>query len=104
MPWSDASRLHRTMVVCGSVTFAEEGTMHDGRTPVMDALVEFVLAVDAASLPPAVVEAARRSMADWLGTAIRGAAEPLADALAAVIGVTGGERQATVVGRALRTS
>jgi 2-methylcitrate dehydratase PrpD len=78
--------------------------MHDGRTPVMDALVEFVLAVDAASLPPAVVEAARRSMADWLGTAIRGAAEPLANALAAVIAITGGERQATVVGRALRTS
>ena len=28
--------------------------MHGGRTPVMDALVEFVLGLDAASLPPAV--------------------------------------------------
>ena len=78
--------------------------MDDGRTPVMDALGEFVLDLDAVSLPPAVVEAARRSMTDWLGTAIRGAAEPLAGALAAVIVGTGGERQATVVGRALGTS
>ena len=57
--------------------------MHDGPTPVMDALVDFVLGLEAASLPPAVVEAASRSITDWLGTAIRGAAEPLAGALAA---------------------
>jgi 2-methylcitrate dehydratase PrpD len=78
--------------------------MDDGRPPVMDALVEFVLALDTASLPPAVIEAASRSLTDWLGTAIRGAAEPLAGALAAVIGAGGGEPQATVVGRPLRTS
>jgi len=73
-------------------------------TPVMDALVEFVLELDAASLPPAVAEAASRSMTDWLGTAIRGATEPLAGALATVVGAAGGEPQATVVGRALCTS
>ena len=49
-------------------------------TPVMDALVDFVLGLELASLPPAVVDAAKRSMTDWLGTAIRGAVEPLADA------------------------
>ncbi len=78
--------------------------MDGGPTPVMDALVEFVRDLEPASLPPAVVEAAGRSITDWLGTAIRGAAEPLADALAAVIGAAGGERQATVVGRGLRTN
>ncbi len=76
---------------------------HDA-TPVMDALVDFALGLDAAALPPAVVEAAGRSITDWLGTAIRGAAEPLADAVAAVIAATGGEAQATVVGRGARTS
>ncbi len=76
----------------------------DNRTPVMDALVEFVLGLEAASLPPAVVEAASRSMTDWLGVAIRGATEPLAGALAALIGATGGLPQASVMGRRLRTS
>jgi 2-methylcitrate dehydratase PrpD len=78
--------------------------MNDGRTPVMDALVGFVLDLEPASLPPAVVDAAGRSVTDWLGTAIRGAAEPLAGALATVIQATGGEPQATVLGRGLRTS
>ena len=78
--------------------------MHDGPTPVMDALVEFVLGLEAASLPPVAIEAANRSMTDWLGTAIRGAAEPLAGALHAVIGAAGGLPQATVVGRGPRTS
>jgi 2-methylcitrate dehydratase PrpD len=70
----------------------------------MDALVEFVLDLEAASLPAPVVDAASRSIADWLGTAIRGAVEPLADAIAAVIDATGGDAQATVVGRSMRTS
>jgi len=78
--------------------------MKDTGTPVMDALVEFVLDLEAALLPPAVVDAASRSITDWLGAAIRGSAEPLADALATVIGVTGGDPQATVLGRRLRTS
>ena len=45
--------------------------MRDTRTPVMDALVEFVLGLETASLPTAVVEAASRSITDWLGAAIR---------------------------------
>jgi 2-methylcitrate dehydratase PrpD len=70
----------------------------------MDALVDFVLGLEFAALPRAVVDAANRSMTDWLGTTIRGSIEPLADAMAAVIAATGGEPQATVVGRGLRTS
>jgi 2-methylcitrate dehydratase PrpD len=86
------------------VTAHEEDVMDDGATPVMDALVEFVLGLEAAALPPAVVEGAQRSLTDWLGTAIRGAREPLAAALGAVIDATGGEAQATIVGRGRRTS
>ena len=72
--------------------------MDGTRTPVMDGLVDFVRELDAASLPTAVVEAASRSITDWLGTAIRGAKEPLAASLAAVIGASGGAPQATVAG------
>jgi 2-methylcitrate dehydratase PrpD len=73
-------------------------------TPVMDALVDFVLSLELAALPRDVVEAAERSVTDWLGTAVRGAREPLADAIGAVVAAAGGEAQATVVGRRLRTS
>jgi 2-methylcitrate dehydratase PrpD len=71
---------------------------------VMDALVEFVLDLELASLPADVIEGANRSMTDWVGTAIRGAKEPLAGAIDAVIAATGGEAQATVLGRGRRTS
>jgi 2-methylcitrate dehydratase PrpD len=74
------------------------------RTPVMDALVDFVLDLEPAALPGPVARAAERSLTDWLGTALAGAAQPLAAALAAVIDLSGGEPQATVVGRARRTS
>ena len=73
-------------------------------TPVMDALVEFVLDLELAALPADVVEGAKRSMTDWIGTAIRGAKEPLATAIDAVIAATGGDAQATVFGRRRRTS
>jgi len=74
------------------------------QTPVMDALVDFVLAIKPAALPPEVVAAAERSITDWLGTAVRGAAEPLAEAISAVLDLCGGEPHATVVGRRRRTS
>jgi 2-methylcitrate dehydratase PrpD len=76
----------------------------DARTPVADALVDFVLRLELGSLPAAVIEAASLSFTDWVGAAIRGSTEPLAGALDAVIAATGGEPQATVVGRGRRTS
>jgi 2-methylcitrate dehydratase PrpD len=76
----------------------------DSRTPVADALVDFVLGLELGSLPAVVIEAAALSFADWVGAAIRGSTEPLAGALDAVIAATGGEPQATVVGRGRRTS
>jgi 2-methylcitrate dehydratase PrpD len=78
--------------------------MHKPGTPVMDGLVEFILGLELASLPPAVIEAAGRSITDWVGAAIRGSKEPLAQAISNVIAATGGEPQATVIGRRLRTS
>src|SRR5213594_4130774 len=78
--------------------------MNEPSTPVTDALVDFALTLTPAAVPPAAMEAARLCVVDWLGTAIRGAAEPLAEALGAVVSATGGERQATVVGRGQRTS
>ena len=70
----------------------------------MDGLVDFVLGLELASLPSEVIEAAGRSVTDWVGTAIRGSREPLAEAIGKVIAATGGEPQATVLGRGQRTS
>ncbi|HKW91059.1 MAG TPA: MmgE/PrpD family protein, partial [Methylomirabilota bacterium] len=77
---------------------------HVGRTPVADALVDFVLGLDLKALPDAVIEAASLSLTDWLGGAIRGSIEPLAGAIGAVLAATGGEPQATIVGSGRRTS
>jgi 2-methylcitrate dehydratase PrpD len=74
------------------------------KTPVMDALVDIVLGLELASLPADVVAGAQRSMTDWVGTAIRGSVEPLADAIVKVIEQTGGEPQATIVARRRKAS
>lgn len=66
--------------------------------------MEFALGLEPAALPVDVMDAAERSLTDWLGTALRGAAEPLAAAIGAVIDAAGGAPQATVVGRGRRTS
>ncbi len=76
----------------------------DGASPVTRTLADFAVGLDARSLPPAVREAAGLCLLDWLGTAVRGATEPLATALGAVIRAAGGEPQATIVGRGFRTS
>ena len=47
-------------------------------TPVADALVDFVLGLELETLPEAVTDAAGLCLTDWLGTALRGSAEPLA--------------------------
>ena len=78
--------------------------MQEPRTPVLGGLVDFILGLELPSLPPAVIEAAGRSITDWVGTAIRGSKEPLAAAIGTVSAVSGGEPQATVLGRRVRTS
>src|SRR5262245_65743893 len=76
----------------------------DRRTPIADALVDFVLGLELRSLPDLVTEAAGLCLTDWLGAAIRGSTEPLAAAIDAVVGASGGEPQATIIGRGRRTS
>jgi 2-methylcitrate dehydratase PrpD len=76
----------------------------DRRTPVADALIEFALGLDLRTLPGAVTEAAALCLTDWIGAAIRGSTEPLAAALDSVVGASGGEPQATIIGRGRRTS
>jgi 2-methylcitrate dehydratase PrpD len=49
-------------------------TTHDATTPVLDALVDFVLDLEPEALPPAVSQSAGLCLMDWLGTAIRGSA------------------------------
>jgi len=78
--------------------------LKNGRTPVADALVDFVLGLELGSLPDTVIEAAGLALTDWLGAALRGSTEPLADALDAVLVAAGGHPQATVLGRGRRTS
>ncbi|HEY7205037.1 MAG TPA: MmgE/PrpD family protein [Methylomirabilota bacterium] len=76
----------------------------DPRTPVADALIDFALGLDLRTLPGAVTEAAALCLTDWIGAAIRGSTEPLAAALDAVVTASGGEPQATIIGRGRRTS
>jgi len=72
--------------------------------PVTEALVEFALGLEANRLPEPVVEAATACLLDWMGTAIRGSREPMADALERVIVAAGGAPQATILGRGRKTS
>ena len=51
-----------------------------------------------------MTEAASLCLTDWVGAAIRGSTEPLAAALEAVVTASGGEPQATIIGRGRRTS
>jgi 2-methylcitrate dehydratase PrpD len=69
----------------------------NARTPVADALVDFVLGLDLGAIPDAVAEAAGCCLTDWVGVALRGSTEPLAEALDAVVAAAGGLPQATVL-------
>jgi 2-methylcitrate dehydratase PrpD len=55
-------------------------------------------------LPAAVRHQACRGLVDLVGVALGGQAHPSVDALLAVVGGIGGRRQATVLGRGLRTA
>lgn len=75
-----------------------------GKPPVAEALIDFALGLEANRLPEPVVEASTACLLDWMGTAIRGAREPLAEALWRVIVAAGGAPQATILGRGKKTS
>jgi 2-methylcitrate dehydratase PrpD len=68
------------------------------------ALARFVTESRPADLPPEVVHQATRCLVDWLGVALGGQQERSVDILLEYARLVGGTRQASVVGRAFRTS
>ncbi len=68
------------------------------------ALARFVVQGRPADLPPAVVHQATRCLVDWLGVALGGQQDRSLDILLDYARLVGGARQASVVGRAFRTS
>src|SRR5881409_64725 len=68
------------------------------------ALARFVATSRPADLPPEVVHQATRCLVDWLGVALGGQQERSVDILLDYARLVGGARQASVVGRAFRTS
>jgi 2-methylcitrate dehydratase PrpD len=72
--------------------------------PVTEALIEFALRLDPRTLPEPVVDGATACLLDWMGNAIRGSREPLAEALWRVIAAAGGAPDATILGRGKKTS
>ncbi|MCC6143286.1 MAG: MmgE/PrpD family protein [Candidatus Hydrogenedentes bacterium] len=64
----------------------------------------FVADTKFADLPPRVVGEAKLCLLDWLGVALGGSKEPLADILTKMFKAMPGEPQATVLGKGLKTS
>jgi 2-methylcitrate dehydratase PrpD len=69
----------------------------------VERLAEFVAGLRPDDLPRQVVESAKRAILDWLGVAVRGSLEPLADVIRGVAETLGGIPQASVLGRGYRT-
>ena len=65
-------------------------------------LCAYLAAVRPDDFSAAARQAARRGVLDWIGCALAASRHPTIDMLVAVLKETGGRRQATVLGRALR--
>jgi 2-methylcitrate dehydratase PrpD len=68
------------------------------------ALARFVAAGQVGDLPPEVVHQAKRCLVDWLGVTLGGQRHASLDILLEHARLLGGNRQATVVGRGVRTN
>ncbi|MFH1088182.1 MAG: MmgE/PrpD family protein [Chloroflexota bacterium] len=67
-------------------------------------LAGFAAETDYARLPKDVVAASKRCIIDWLGVTVAGSREPVATALLKVASEMGGKRQATVLGKGVKTT
>jgi len=67
-------------------------------------LARFVVETRYEDLPPEVVAQSRNCFLDWLGVALAGSREPLADILVSVVREMGGEPRATVLAKGLKTT
>jgi 2-methylcitrate dehydratase PrpD len=71
-------------------------------TKLSEALAEFCAAVRYEDLPPAAVEMARKSLLDWLGSALAGSTQPPAEMAPRFAVTLGGRSEAILVGTTLR--
>ena len=71
---------------------------------VSERLARFVIGTDFSSLPPEVVEAAKRCFLDWLGSAIAGSGEPPTRIMLRVAKELGGKSEATLIPDGSRSS
>jgi 2-methylcitrate dehydratase PrpD len=67
-------------------------------------LAEFITSTDFDDLPPDVVFEAKLCLFDWLAVTLAGAKDPDVNSLIEVVELVGGEAQATVLGRDIKTS
>ncbi|MFH1087801.1 MAG: MmgE/PrpD family protein, partial [Chloroflexota bacterium] len=67
-------------------------------------LAEFVVKTNYRKLPREAVQASKACLLDWLGVAIGGSKEPVTSILVELVKEMGGKRQATVIGRSMKTS
>ena len=72
--------------------------------PVTARLANFCRAIRYEDLPPEAIEAARKTLLDWLGVTIAGASEPLAVMLRQEALAEGGNARATLIGSGGRVS
>jgi 2-methylcitrate dehydratase PrpD len=68
------------------------------------ALAGYIVRLNFSDLPEDVVERAKLCFLDWMGVTLAAVDEPLADILVQVAEIQGGNPQASVIGRRLRTS
>ncbi|TFG25559.1 MAG: MmgE/PrpD family protein [Promethearchaeota archaeon] len=67
-------------------------------------LSEFIISTDFEDLPKEVIEEAKLCFFDWLGVALAGANDPEIDSLFNVIELVGGNEQATILGKNVKSS
>jgi len=71
---------------------------------VTEELAHFIVSTRYQDLPREVINTAKLCLLDWLGVTFAGAKEPLVEILLDVARLVGGEEQATVIGRGIKTS
>ncbi len=67
-------------------------------------LSEFVISTDFKNLPIEVINEAKLCFLDWLGVTLVGANDPLVNSLLQVIELIGGKKQATLLGKNIKSS
>lgn len=67
-------------------------------------LAEFATTLELKNIPPEFIAEAKLAFCDWLGVALAGAQDDEIQSLLTVLGLMGGNEQATVIGKGMKTS